>query len=259
MMIVRRSHRILFSGLMVLVGLFAFAQSSIDAELKANQEDNPTPFDLPSQHSNLDRQAVVIYSSDFESDDGGWVSGGFGDWEWGTFVAGVGSGCDSAGQPEPAAAYSGTQCWATNLDGCYTNAGATSTMSQTFDFSALTGTIELSFQTWYHVFGNFDYIEIFVNGTQVWLHDSSNPTADWGEVIVDLSSYAGNASVDIEFSLYATSVVNRSGWYVDDIQIAAEGGQPPVEIPTLGQTGMAIFALLLCGVAVAIMMRKRVS
>jgi hypothetical protein len=36
---------------------------------------------------------------------------------------------------------------------------------------------------------------------------------------VDLSAFAGDPSVTIDFRLFATTVVNRTGWYIDDVQI----------------------------------------
>ena len=41
---------------------------------------------------------------------------------------------------------------------------------------------------------------------------------------VDLSAFAGNASVAIDFRLFATTVVNRAGWYIDDVAIQFCGG-----------------------------------
>src|SRR5690606_21255203 len=66
----------------------------------------------------------TFYFSDFESDDGGWVltsAPPYDSWEHGTVVPGVHEGCDSTPTVEPAGAHSGTNVWATNLDGCYPN------------------------------------------------------------------------------------------------------------------------------------------
>jgi hypothetical protein len=158
-----------------------------------------------------------FYFSDLEADDGGWVVGGYGDWGWGEIVPGVYEFCDGP-EPEPTAAYSPVNVWGTNLDGCHENAGATSTLTQTFDFSGLAAPIELNFFHWYNVFETFDWVEVYVNGTVVWRSVDSN-VYDWALNTIDLSSYAGNASVEIQFLLNATTVVNRMGWYLDDIEI----------------------------------------
>jgi hypothetical protein len=54
----------------------------------------------------------------------------------------------------------------------------------------------------------------------MWEDTSSGATADWISETVDLSSYAGNAAVNVEYDLDVTTVVNRSGWYLDDIAIS---------------------------------------
>ncbi len=163
-------------------------------------------------------QPTLQYFDDFEGGDGGWTPTL--DWEWGTIVPGVYDNCDTAGGDEPTAAYSGTNVWATNLDGCYTNAGAAHTLTQTFDFSTFTAPVELSLWNWRHVFGSFDYAEIFVNGDLVWSATDS-AVYDWAELAIDVSAYAGNPSVTIEFSVYTTTVVNRAGWYLDDVTITS--------------------------------------
>jgi len=160
----------------------------------------------------------TFYFSDFEADDGGWTVGANGVWEHGAIVSGVGDGCDSAPTSEPTAAHSGSNVWATNLDGCYPNLGDVMTISQTFDFTNLLAPIELTWYDWTHVFGSFDFNTVYVNGTSVYSNTTSS-VFDWQQRVVDLSAYAGNASVEIVFEVSATTVVNRLGWYVDDVSI----------------------------------------
>ena len=162
--------------------------------------------------------AQIFYFSDLEADDGGWTADATGFWEHGTFVPGVYQGCDTTPATEPTAAYSGSNVWATNLDGCYPNSGSTMTISQTFDFSLLLAPIELNWYDWTHVFGSFDYNTVYVNGTTVYSNTTST-VFDWQQRVVDLSAWAGNPSVEIVFEVYATTVVNRAGWYLDDITI----------------------------------------
>lgn len=109
----------------------------------------------------------VCFGTDFETDDGGWVESGVGDWERGPVVSGVYEICDTAPRPEPTGAVSGTSVFATNLNGCYTNANGSSVLSQTFDFSALIAPITLRWQQWYEVFLTFDRAEVRVNGDLV--------------------------------------------------------------------------------------------
>ena len=174
--------------------------------------------------------AATLYSSDFEADDGGWVASAdwdpVGDWEWGvpTFVDG------------PDSAYSGEKCWGTVLDGLYTNAGGRSFLRQTFDFSGWTD-MELSFWQWKDVFGSFDYTEILVNGDVVF-GENDSAVHPWEQKTVDLSAYDGLSSVEISFELYATTVVNYAGWYIDDV--ALTGIPEPGTLALFGLCGLGL-------------------
>lgn len=163
-------------------------------------------------------EPMEIYFSDFEANDGGWAGAGVPDWEWGAPVLGVFELCDSP-EPEPTGPFSGANVWATNLNGCYTNSGSTATLTQTFDLTGVEAPIELSLWHWLHVFGSFDTADLTVNGDLLFEETSSNPTADWTFLAVPLDAYAGMASVTVEFNVNATTVVNRSGWYLDDVRI----------------------------------------
>ncbi|MEM7052133.1 MAG: DUF11 domain-containing protein [Acidobacteriota bacterium] len=177
-----------------------------------------------------------FYFSDFEADGGGFALSAGADWERGAIVTGVFENCDMPPRPEPAAAPSGSNVWANNLDGCYDNANAESILSQTFDFSSLSAPIELTWENWYEVFVSFDMGEVLVNGDTVF---SIGTTAATGFVTesADLSAYAGLASVTIEFRLFATSVVNRMGMYIDDVRIATCGGESELEITKSDDSG----------------------
>ena len=61
----------------------------------------------------LERESIagVLYSSDFESDDGGWVSGGFGDWEYGFYDATTYVGDETAPLRHTPERCSGGRCW----------------------------------------------------------------------------------------------------------------------------------------------------
>jgi hypothetical protein len=211
-------------------GLTAAAAAELEAAAQA--EVNPPAVSNPFPRATLPEAFgsgapnscipdQTIYFSDFESDNGGWTSTGFGEWEWGAPVPGVYALCDSTPRPEPTGAFSGSNVWATNLDGCHANSGQESLLvSQTFDFSGVQAPIELNWQNWYEIFTPFDMGEVYVNGTKLWEVTISTATPDWQPESVDLSAYAGQASVDVTFRLFATTVVNRMGWYVDDIEIS---------------------------------------
>ena len=171
---------------------------------------------------NLAHAQITIYSSDFESDDGGWKSKGFGDWEYGMYDFANYTGAFTP----PPAANSGDFLWATILNGDYTNSGDTSVLSQDFD---LTGYVsaEMKFASWAEVFFSFDTAQLLVNGDLLYERDTSAAPTAWEEITVDLTPYAGDIA-QVKFELLASTVVNRAGWYVDDVTIMGA----PIPEPT---------------------------
>jgi hypothetical protein len=164
----------------------------------------------------------VFSLSNFEADDGGWIESGFGDWERGPVVPGVFEGCDTSPTAEPTnPPPSGANVFGTNLNGCYANSNADNVLSRTFDFSTLASPIQLRWWHWFHIFETFDSGIVRVNGTQVFRSPNATATSAYTQQIVDISSVAGNGSVPITFTLHATTVVNRAGWYLDDIEVVA--------------------------------------
>ena len=173
--------------------------------------------------------ADIIYFSDFENDPGGWV--GTGDWEHGIPVGFNGA---PYGGPEPVGGHSGDWCWGTVIGGAH-SPSLDSYLSQTFDFSGFTG-VEMSFWEYSESGGNtFDTAKVFVNGAELYLSDGNSGLA-WREVVLDLSAYDGMASVTIEFEFHASSVVERVGWYVDDVGIT--GIPAPASMALLALAGL---------------------
>ncbi|MCB1020038.1 MAG: PEP-CTERM sorting domain-containing protein [Acidobacteria bacterium] len=190
---------------------------------------------------------VTLYQSGFEGTDGGWTESGFGEWERGVVSAVFPeTGCDNSPQPGPTGAFAGSEAWGTTLSGCYANSGASSSLSQTFDLSSAIGAT-FEWHDWTHVFTNFDMGELYANGDL--LYSVAPSTAiDWTQRSVDLTAYAG-APVTLEFRLFATTVVNRPGWYLDEMTLTAD---VPAAVPE--PTSL----LLMTGglVAVALLRRK---
>ena len=185
---------------------------------------------------------VDIYATDFEGTDGGWTSGGFGDWQ---YEANYDAGLYVGAFTPPASAASGTGMWGTLIYDDHTNAGAASILSQTFDFSGFTD-ISMSFASWSNLFTNFDYGHVLVNGTLVASSRSTDPVQQltnqssgtipgaWVTESIDLSAFDGLGSVEIEFLMFASTVVNRPGWYIDDVRITG--------VPTPGTAGLLALA-----------------
>jgi hypothetical protein len=132
----------------------------------------------------------VIYSSDFETDNGGWVPTAswdpVGDWEW-TNTYDVSNYVGSYTPPDMAA--SGTGLWGTVIYDDYTNSGGESYLSQTFDFTTVSGA-EISFSSWEEINGYFDYGRLLVNGVEEGRWDSTAGTS-WKTHTIDLSAYSG--------------------------------------------------------------------
>lgn len=171
-----------------------------------------------------------IFRSSFESGPDGFV--GTGDWELGTP-----NGFDGApfGGPEPVGGATGDFAWGTVIGGAH-SASTTSVLSRQFSFAGFTD-VAMSFAEWLDSGGNtFDMAMVSVNGDQLYLADGG-PTNGWRTVDLDLSAYDGLADVTVEFTFITTSVVERVGWYVDDVAIT--GVPTPASAALLGLGGLA--------------------
>ena len=162
----------------------------------------------------------TVYFSDFESDGGGFVPSGVnGDWERGSPTGITGSSLGGSGGAEPTGGFSGDFVWGTVIGGLH-GVGSDEQLAQNFDFSGLTD-VTLSFQEWIETGSpSFDMASVLVNGDELYLSDGDSDEA-WREVSLDLSAYDGLSSVDIVFNFTSTTVVERMGWYVDDVSIRA--------------------------------------
>lgn len=231
---------------LTLVAPGASAQSidEIQAELDdhlAFMANPPTPVSVwqaAPPIGTTDGRATVFFS-DFEADNGGGV--GNLDWEWGVFA--WAPTCTTSAPP--VAPYSGTGMWATVLNDCYNNLGNNSGYSgsgacvnaNAADDSILTFTVDLTglseawlyWWEWYDVYSYWDWAEVYVNGTPVFQHCEASYTAPtmWVQQEVDISAYVG-AVATIEFHMMASTVVERSGWFIDDLLVSDI--QIPVEL-----------------------------
>ena len=169
--------------------------------------------------------AGVIYSCDFESDNGGWVPSAtwdpVGDWQWGVPTTG------------PGEAFSGQNVWATVLDGDYTDQTGVSYLTQTFDFTGRSG-VELNWQQWAYTRYFTDYARVYVNGDLVYSRRSLFATSDYEQITVDLSAYDNLGSVTIAFALDTQASWNEAGWYIDDIVIRSDVTSVPITPTTTG-------------------------
>ena len=167
---------------------------------------------------------ALLLSTDFETDDGGLA--GTLDWEWGTYA--YGAGCSS--NVPPSAPHSGDKMWGTVLNDCYNNLGnnqgyASCTSDVPGDDSILSfdvdltgiATADLCWWEWVDLYLPWDPGMVWVNGTQVYEHCDTAATS-WNEACIDLTPFA-NGPVTVEFHMLASSVVERAGWYIDDLRV----------------------------------------
>ncbi|MBP8823650.1 MAG: hypothetical protein KBH07_08405 [Flavobacteriales bacterium] len=165
---------------------------------------------------------VSLYSTDLETDDGSLTESGGGDWEYGDIPVVITGGNCGSSFASPGGAHSGTKGWGTVLDGCYNNLGAFSSLALTVDLSDPDYvSAELSFAHWFEVFVNFDYIKVTANGIDIYRNDTTEDSNGWLETHVDLLTFLGEPTVEIVFNLWASTVVNRAGWYLDDVAVTA--------------------------------------
>jgi hypothetical protein len=113
------------------------------------------------------------------------------------------------------------------------------TLTRAFDLSAVTGSVNMSYWTWYDIEKDFDYVyvEASTDG-QHWdilttpSGTSSNPNGasygwgytsqsnGWIQESVDLSKYAGK-KVSVRFEYLTDPAVNGEGFMLDDVSVPA--------------------------------------
>jgi hypothetical protein len=141
--------------------------------------------------------------------------------------------------PEPVGGFSGDYVWGTVIGGLH-SPSTVSQLTQTFDLTGFTR-VSLNFYEWIDSGGNnFDVASVLVNGNEEYISDGG-PTA-WRLVNVDLGVYDGLSSVVVDFTFSSTGVVERVGWYLDDVSLT--GDHVVVPIPaTLALLGVGLVAI----------------
>jgi hypothetical protein len=187
-------------------------------------------------------EPIVVYSSDFEANNGGFThSGTLDEWEWGlpTFIPIT--SCNS-----------GTGCWKTDLDGQYENSSNQDLLSPNINLTGFTGAAWVTWSRKYHM-ENATFDHAFFDVQQVggasprrlweWRDATmtslvGNPTvtieesAGWGTFNEDISDYLGQ-NVELRFHVDTDASVQRGGLAVDDITVTAcEQGATPTPTAT---------------------------
>jgi hypothetical protein len=128
----------------------------------------------------------------------------------------------------------------------WSNKGDTSDMllTRAFDLTDVSGPVNLTFQTWYDIEGDWDYVFLLAsqddgetwkivrtpsgtdsnpNGNSFgWGYTSATPDSEWIEETVDLSDYAGE-EILLRFEYITDAAVNGEGMMIDDISIPEIG------------------------------------
>ena len=196
-------------------------------------------------------------SFDFEGDDGGWIASSswinpLGDWEHTSSydVANWDPTYLEDNLIPPPTAHSGTGMWGTRINTNYTNSGGFNYLTKTFNLAGL-GVNQLRFWSWESIFGDWDYAQVSVNGTVVWGPSWDYAATQWRERIVDLNNFSGLSEVTIQFQMYASTVVNYAGWYIDDVQLVeaeplmstSASPQVPLALKGLSESEAALMAV----------------
>jgi subtilisin-like proprotein convertase family protein len=174
-----------------------------------------------------------IYSSDFETSDGGFTHSGTQD-EWAR-------GLPSGASAPITTCHSGTNCWKTDLTGTYNASSNQDLLSPSIDLTSVTGSVSLSWWQKYQMeAASFDsaYVEVRevgnpANARRVWEWKGATMTrsvgspavtvqmsAGWGLMKADISSFAGK-NVEVRYHLDSDGTGQFSGFAVDDVSVAA--------------------------------------
>lgn len=168
------------------------------------------------------------YTEDFESSQGGWISGGTNNsWQWGSPT---GTTISSAAQ--------GVNAWVTNLAGAYNNSEFSYLQSLVFDCSALTNDVEYAFSMIYntetccdegwveYTFDGVNWTKLIDNGSATgWYNDVNNQWWDdgngttWATRSNVIPGSAGQAYVQIRHVLSTDGSVTREGFGIDDVSL----------------------------------------
>jgi bacillopeptidase F (M6 metalloprotease family)/subtilisin family serine protease len=155
---------------------------------------------------------TTIFFDNMEGGTNGWTHGGTQDqWQLGFPTSG------------PNVPYSGSNLWATNLAGNYSNSANAWLMSPPIDLSGVTNAT-LQFAHWYDLETNWDkgYVEISSNGGSTWTQLGNFFTGTSGGQFAlptfDLTAYAGQ-TVNLRFRMTSDGSVNKAGWYIDDVKV----------------------------------------
>jgi hypothetical protein len=155
----------------------------------------------------------------------------------------------TAVQMLPVDPYSGSYAFATNLGN-----ESDMTLTREFDFTNVSGPVTLSFNTWYDLEEDYDYLylevsedgehwQIITTPSGTGENPSGNSygwgyngkTGNWIKEDVDLSQYAGK-KVQVRFEYVTDAAVTGEGFLLDDVSVEAANYQSDFETDDGGWT-----------------------
>ena len=161
-----------------------------------------------------------VFTSTFESDNGGLTTSGTTSWAWGAITSG------------PGAAHSGTKAWATNPGGDYQN-GENGALNLALDLSAYAGQgLGITWWQWLKTENRYDYasLEASKDGGVSWTAVYGPVTGDidlaWNTHFVSLDSSYAVTGFRLRFKFTSDGSVTFPGWYLDDL-VAGPGSCQP--------------------------------
>ena len=185
------------------------------------------------------------FSDNFETaGDNGWTHATAGgsnpedDWQHGT-PAGRSGTSFGVFWSDPAAASSGTKCWANDLgitgtapQGAYADHVHNYLRSPAINLTGKWGT-RLRFKRWLTVEeGIYDHARVYVNGALLWQNQSLGDHVDsgWSTQEIELGPLAdNNGAVNVEFHLESDTAKEFGGWAVDDVEIYYHAPNPDTD------------------------------
>ncbi|NWH05408.1 PKD domain-containing protein [Desulfobacter latus] len=129
------------------------------------------------------------------------------------------------------AAHSPAYSWTDSPETDYADDTDASLTSKTIDLSSATTPKLVFWHKYEFQYGDYGRVEISSNDGASWSqvkYYSNNTLDTWQRVELDLSSYAGNATVKLRFRLTSNSADTADGWYIDDVWV----GEPVSHIFT---------------------------
>lgn len=187
---------------------------------------------------------TTVYSSDFETDDGGFTHSGVAD-EWARGLPTF---------PPITTCNSGVNCWNTDLANTYNASSSQDLLSPNINLAGMVAPIWVKWAQKYQIeSASFDHISVDVrqvgpiNPTRLWqwydatMRDTvGNPTvtleesAGWASYTRNISAYAGQ-NIELLYHLDSDTTIQLKGLAIDDVAVYACVSCPVITIspPTL--------------------------